>query len=219
MCGRRDRNCGGAGHRGERQSARLIDELDQSDRVSAIRRNAGLGSIAACGRESTSEQSSPISDRASTAGASPASTSPAYRGMRCSPPRSIRCSRWFSFPRPRPRREVATAVAAAVVVLVAVSRVAIDAHSASEVLSGCAVGVLAAAVATRSIDRAGGMRLSLAWLAPGARLDAADVSRAAGDGVTRLDHRARNDLFRPRPSVRPRRSASLSYGLPPAPRP
>ena len=51
MCGRRDRNCGGAGHRGERQSARLIDELDQSDRVSAIRRNAGLGSIAACGRE------------------------------------------------------------------------------------------------------------------------------------------------------------------------
>ena len=54
-----------------------------------------------------------------------------------------------------PRREVATAAAAAVVVLVAVSRVAIDAHSASEVLSGCAVGALAAAVATRSIDRAG----------------------------------------------------------------
>ena len=69
-------------------------------------------------------------------------------------------------PPTRPRREVATAVAAAVVGLVAVSRVAIDAHSASEVLSGCAVGALAAVVSTRSIDRAGGMRLSLAWLAP-----------------------------------------------------
>ena len=66
-----------------------------------------------------------------------------------------------------PRREVATAAAAAIVGLVAISRVAVDAHSASEVLSGCAVGMLAAAVATRSIDRTGGTRLSLAWLAPG----------------------------------------------------
>jgi len=65
-----------------------------------------------------------------------------------------------------PRREVATAAAVAIVVLVAVSRVAIDAHSASEVLSGCVVGALAAVVATRSIDRAGGVRLSIAWLAP-----------------------------------------------------
>ena len=65
-----------------------------------------------------------------------------------------------------PRREVATVLAAAVVVLVAVSRIAIGAHSASEVLSGCALGVLAAAVTTRSIDRAAGKCLSLAWLAP-----------------------------------------------------
>ena len=65
-----------------------------------------------------------------------------------------------------PRREVATVLAAAIVVLVAVSRIATGAHSASEVLSRCALGVLAAAVTIRSIDRAGGMRLSLAWLAP-----------------------------------------------------
>jgi membrane-associated phospholipid phosphatase len=65
-----------------------------------------------------------------------------------------------------PRRALAEATAATVVVLVAVSRVAIGVHSASEVLSGCAVGALAAAVATRSIGRAGGVRLSLAWLAP-----------------------------------------------------
>ena len=50
--------------------------------------------------------------------------------------------------------------------LVAVSRVAIDAHSALEVLSGCAIGAIAAAAATRSIGRAGGIRVSLAWLAP-----------------------------------------------------
>ena len=58
------------------------------------------------------------------------------------------------------------ALAAAVVALVAVSRVAIDAHSVSEVLSGCAVGALAAAIAIRAVDRAGGVRLSFAWLAP-----------------------------------------------------
>jgi membrane-associated phospholipid phosphatase len=65
-----------------------------------------------------------------------------------------------------PRRAVATGLAAAVVVLVAVSRVALGTHSASEVLSGGAVGALAAAVAVRSIDRTGGARLSLFWLAP-----------------------------------------------------
>ena len=65
-----------------------------------------------------------------------------------------------------PRKALAMAAAATVVGLVAVSRVAIGAHSASEVLSGYAVGALAAAVATRSIDRAGGMRLSVAWLVP-----------------------------------------------------
>ena len=65
-----------------------------------------------------------------------------------------------------PRRAAGTAAAAALVGIVAVSRVAIGAHSASEVLSGCALGALAAAVATRSIDRAGGMRLSFAWLTP-----------------------------------------------------
>jgi len=64
------------------------------------------------------------------------------------------------------RRKVAMALAAAVVALVAVSRVAIDAHSVSEVLSGCAVGALAAAIAIRAVDRAGGVRLSFAWLAP-----------------------------------------------------
>jgi len=48
MSDRRDRSRGGADHRTERRSA-LIDELDQSDQVSAIRRNAGLGSMAACG--------------------------------------------------------------------------------------------------------------------------------------------------------------------------
>jgi hypothetical protein len=60
-------------------------------------------------------------------------------------------------------RAVAMALAAAVVALVAVSRVAIDAHSASEVLSGCAVGALAAAVAIGPSTLAA--RLSLAWLA------------------------------------------------------
>jgi hypothetical protein len=58
------------------------------------------------------------------------------------------------------------AAAAAVVGLVAVSRVALATHSTSEVLSGCAVGALAAAVTIRSINRAGGVRLSPAWLAP-----------------------------------------------------
>jgi hypothetical protein len=65
------------------------------------------------------------------------------------------------------RRAVAMAAAAGVILLVAVSRVAIDAHSASEVLSGCAIGAIAAAAATRSIGRAGCVRVSLAWLAPG----------------------------------------------------
>jgi len=64
------------------------------------------------------------------------------------------------------RRAVAMALAAAVVALVAVSRVVLGTHSESEVLSGCAVGALAAVVATRSIDRAGGVRLSVVWLAP-----------------------------------------------------
>ena len=66
-----------------------------------------------------------------------------------------------------PRREVATVMAAAVVVLVAISRIAVGAHSVSEVLSGGALGLLTAAVATRSVPRAGvKRRLSLAWLAP-----------------------------------------------------
>jgi len=65
-----------------------------------------------------------------------------------------------------PRRAAATWLAAAVVVLVAVSRVALETHSASEVLGGGAVGALAAAVVIRAIRRAGGTRLSPAWLAP-----------------------------------------------------
>ena len=59
------------------------------------------------------------------------------------------------------------AAAAAVVALVAVSRVAIDAHSASEVLSACAVGALAVGWSRPGPStRAGAVRLSLAWLAP-----------------------------------------------------
>ena len=69
-------------------------------------------------------------------------------------------------PQTRPHRALAMAAAASVVGLVAVSRVALATHSTSEVLSGCAVGALAAAVTIRSINRAGGVRLSPAWLAP-----------------------------------------------------
>jgi len=69
-------------------------------------------------------------------------------------------------PPTEPRRALAMALATVVVVLVVVSRVELDAHSPSEVLSGGAVGALAARVAIRAIAHAGGTRLSLAWLAP-----------------------------------------------------
>jgi len=70
-----------------------------------------------------------------------------------------------AFVAPAARRK-AVAVAAAVAGLVAVSRIAVGAHSASEVVSGCLIGAVAGAVATRSIVRPGGRGLSLAWLVP-----------------------------------------------------
>jgi hypothetical protein len=56
--------------------------------------------------------------------------------------------------------------AAAVAGLVAVSRIAVGAHSVSEVVSGYLIGAVAGAIATRSLVHAGGRGLSLAWLVP-----------------------------------------------------
>jgi membrane-associated phospholipid phosphatase len=69
------------------------------------------------------------------------------------------------FVAPAARRK-AVAVAAAVAGLVAVSRIAVGAHSASEVVSGCLIGAVAGAIATRSLVYAGGRGLSPAWLLP-----------------------------------------------------
>jgi fructose-specific phosphotransferase system IIC component len=69
------------------------------------------------------------------------------------------------FVAPAARRK-AVAVAAAVAGLVAVSRIAVGAHSVSEVVSGYLIGAVAGAIATRSLVHAGARGLSLAWLVP-----------------------------------------------------